>query len=217
MASEEGKRIGLFGASGTGKTTKARILIGKICRLVVFDPKREWEREGKNWLSLFRPVYSLDELKKALKKSFSKRFQIVYIPRFGDEKKELDALCKYIYLLQSSYKTQHMAKITLFVDEAQMGIPAGTSRNNPAHGALLLAQMGRDKGVNLIVASQRLKTVDINIRANLSSCYIFRLAELADINEANQIIHNKEGLLRMADYQYFYRDEKGRVKFFDNR
>ena len=54
-----------------------------------------------------------------------------------------------------------MAKITVLIDEAQEGIPSGTSRLNPAHGALTIAKMGRDRGINMIVASQRIKTVDI--------------------------------------------------------
>ena len=65
----------------------------------------------------------------------------------------------------------------------------------------------------MIVASQRIKTVDINVRANLNGIYIFRLEELADINEANQIIQDKNGLLSMKDYEFYYKSG-GQIKFF---
>ena len=66
----------------------------------------------------------------------------------------------------------------------------------------------------MIVASQRIKTVDIAIRSNLTGVYIFRLAELADINEANQIIMDKNALKTMANFDYFYKNETGQIKFF---
>jgi len=109
----------------------------------------------------------------------------------------------------------HSAKITLLVDEAQEGIPAGTSRLNPYHGALTIAKMGRDRGINLIVASQRIKTVDIGIRANLSAYFIFRLAELTDIKEANQFIMDLQGLMKQKNFSYYFKGLDGTVKFFE--
>lgn len=181
----------------------------------MFDPKEEWGREGRAWLPLFKPVYGLVELRKALKQNWSRSFQIVYVPPFGQEVEHLNALCTLIYSYQSGYKRDHMAKITLMIDEAQDGVPSGTARDYPTHGALLIARKGRDRGINLVVASQRIKTVDINIRANLSSFYIFRQAELSDIQEAAQIVHNKKKIQEMANFEYYYKNEKGEIKFFE--
>lgn len=210
-----GKRIGIFGASGSGKTTKARGIIKSIRRLIVFDSiKQEWLREGKKWLPLFIPVFTIEELKKAILKHWIKGFQIVFVPKIGEEIKQLNDVCMVIWQMQAGYKSCHLAKITLLIDEAQEGVPSGTARDNPKHGALILARMGRDRGVNLIVASQRIKTVDIAIRANLDDIYVFRLSELADINEATQIFYDKKKLLQMANFQYFYKNSVGQVKFF---
>lgn len=213
----EAKRVGIFGASGSGKTTKARTIIRSTKRLIVFDPKREWTREGQNWLPAFTPVSSYAEFVRILKKKWSNKggFQIVYTPPFGCEKEHLSAIATTIYAYQAGYKRDHMAKITLFVDEAQEGIPSGTGMRNPTHGALLIARMGRDRGINLIIASQRINTVDIGIRANLSDYYIFRLGELTDIKLATDIVHDKALLQKMANFQYFWKDETGQIKFFD--
>lgn len=167
----------------------------------------------------FTPVYSYPEFVKVLRKKWANKtgFQIVYVPPFGEEVGHLSAVATTIYGYQSGYKTSHWAKITLFVDEAQEGVPSGTGRNNPTHGALLVARMGRDRGINLIVASQRINTVDIGIRANLSDYYIFRLAELTDIKLAADIVHDRQKLQKMANFQYFFKDEMGQIKFFEKK
>lgn len=211
----DGRRYGIFGASGCGKTTKARELIRNTNRLIVFDSiKNEWATAGRSWLPRFNLVTTADELQKAIKKRWTSGFQIVFRPTYGQEIKQLDQVCRVIWGFQSQYGTHHMAKMTLFVDEAQECAPSGLARNFPDHAALLLSKMGRAKGVNMIVASQRIKTVDIAIRSNLTGIYIFRLAELADINEANQIIMDKNTLKTMGNYEYFYKNENGQIKFF---
>ncbi len=212
----DGHRIGIFGASGSGKTTKARQLIKNCGRLIVFDPKQEWLREGRGWLKSPVIVSNLFEFKRAMQKKFSQpSFAIVYVPPLADASQHLSQLCNEIFKMQVGYKALHNAKITLLVDEAQEGIPAGTSRLNPYHGALTIAKMGRDRGINLIVASQRIKTVDIGIRANLSAYFIFRLAELTDIKEANQFIMDLQGLMKQKNFSYYFKGLDGTVKFFE--
>ena len=173
----------------------------------------EWRDNHTKWLPRSVVVYSMPELYQVLKKKWSTGFRIVFVPTFGKESQQLDALAKYILQIQSGFGITHHANITFFIDEAQECIPAGTGLRNPSHGAIMLARMGRKKGVNMIVASQRIKTVDINVRANLNGIYIFRLEELADINEANQIIQDKNGLLSMKDYEFYYKSG-GQIKFF---
>lgn len=189
-------------------------MIHKLNRLIVFDPKREWATYSQKWLGRCRVIYSIDTLKKQLIKCWEQGFKFVYVPEFGRESADLSEICCYLYMIQAEFGITHSAKITILIDEAQEGIPTGTARDNPRHGALILARMGRSRGVNMIVCSQRLTTIDINIRANLSRVYIYRLAELSDIKAANEIIHNKDGLLKQANFSYFLRDENGLIKFY---
>lgn len=208
-----GRRFGIFGASGCGKTTKSRRLVEQASRLIVFDSiLGEWRDNCKKWLSGGVAVDNLQDLKKAVLKWWYKGFKIVFVPTFSKEKKQLDEVARYILAIQDGYGITHKAKLTFLIDEAQECIPSGTAQTWANHGALMLARMGRKKGVNLIVASQRIKTVDINIRANLDYTYFFRLEELSDINEANQIIHDKEKLLTMKNFDYFYKSG-GQIKF----
>lgn len=211
---ESGIRIGLFGASGCGKTTKSRQLIENARRLIVFDSiLGEWRDNCKKWLEKGLWVDNLLDLKKAVLKRWYSGFKIVFVPKIGMEKRQLDEVARYILAIQDGYGLTHSAKLTFFIDEAQECIPSGTAQTWPNHGALMLARMGRKKGINLLCASQRIKTVDINVRANLSTTYIFRLEELSDINEANQIIHDKDGLLSMQNFDYYIKTD-GKIKFF---
>ena len=214
-AASDGQRYGLFGASGCGKTTKCRELVRNTKHLIVFDSlKREWTKAGKEWLPHFSLVTNTGELLKAIRRRWTKGFQIVFCPQYGNEIEDLDAVCRLIWRVQYGYGIDHNAKITLLIDEAQECAPSGLGRNYPKHGALLISKMGRAKGINMIVASQRIKTVDISIRSNLTGIYIFRLSELSDINEANQIIMDKNILKTMGNYDFFYKNENGQIKFF---
>lgn len=182
--------------------------------MIVFDSiLGEWRDNCKKWLERGVAVDNLLDLKKAVLKRWYSGFKIVFVPKIGMEKRQLDEVSRYILAIQDGYGITHSAKLTFFIDEAQECIPSGTAQTWANHGALMLARMGRKKGINFICASQRIKTVDINIRANLSATYIFRLEELSDINEANQIIHDKEKLLTMQNFDYFYKTG-GQIKFF---
>lgn len=182
--------------------------------MIIFDPKHEWAAYGQKWLGRCQVVYGIEAFKKSLVRLWGRGFKIVFVPSFGNEAAELSDVCRHLYMIQAEYGLTHAAKITILIDEAQEGIPSGTARDNPRHGALILARMGRSRGINMIVCSQRLTTVDINIRANLSRVYIYRMAELSDIKAANEIIRDKDGLLKQANFSYFLRDESGAIKFF---
>lgn len=218
QAQVQGERYGLFGASGSGKTTKARELIKSCGRLVVFDSvKNEWAQHAAEWLGRGVIVcYSLADFKMALVKRWQKGFKIVYVPPFGREVLALHEVSSVIWQAQNGFGRDHLAKITFFVDEAQEGAPAGLKQKMPAHGALRLAIMGRARGINFIVASQRLKSVDINIRSNLTGLYIFRLADLADVQEARRLLMGRNAGI-IANFSYFYKDENGKINFFEKK
>lgn len=211
---KEGQRIGLFGASGCGKTTKARRLLANCKRLIIFDSvKNEWVVNGRKWINRsVLVVNSTQEFIRVFTKKFTMpNFVIIFKPVYGSETSQLDELCKVLFNAQSNFGITHNATLTLFIEEAQESIPSGLARENPKHYALLLARMGRAKGINLVIASQRIKTVDITFRANLSCYYIFRLAELSDIKEANQYVHNIDALMKLPNLCYFFIGNTGEI------
>jgi len=157
----------------------------------------------------------MKELRKALEDKFQEPdFRIVFCPLLGEEVVMLDKVCNLLLALQADYGRTHKAKITLFVEEAQEGIPTGTGQKNKQHGALMVAKAGRALGINMIVASQRMTTVDIGVRANLSYHCIFRLAEASDIQAAAEYVHDKLALRVMRNLEYYLVAPGGEVKLY---
>ena len=137
-------------------------------------------------------------------------------PTFSHEVQDLDLVSGIVFNAQAGFGVQHQAKITLFVDEAQEGAPAGLKFRFPAHNILRLSTMGRGRGVNLIVASQRIKSVDINIRSNLSGLYVFRLSDLSDVQEARRILMGRDAGT-IPNFSYYYKDQNGQINFFQKK
>lgn len=210
---KDGERVGIFGASGSGKTTKARQLIKDCRRLVIFDPKEEWLLKGSEWLSgKIDYVNSINTFFDILKKRWKTGFKIVFTPQTGREQIDASIISRMIYMSQSASSPN----ITLLIDEAQDAVPSGIAFKDPTNGVISIARKGRDRGINLIVVSQRVKAVDIAVRANLSYTYFFKLRELADLKEANQLINNFDALCSMENFDYFLIDKQSHKKFFKN-
>jgi len=215
---EQGERYGLFGTSGSGKTTKARQLISGCRRVVVFDSlKGEWAQNAKKWLGKDAVVVDAAGFFAVLYKKWHIGFKIVVMPTFSREIQDLHHVCSVIWCAQADFGVNHAAKLTLFIDEAQEGIPSGIKFKMPAHAALRLATMGRGKGVNMIVASQRIKSVDINIRSNLTGMFVFRLSDLADIQEARRLLLGQGDAGSIPNFAYYYKDENGKITFFEKK
>lgn len=192
-------RVGLFGASGSGKTCKAKKLVVNCNRLIVFDNLGEYQGLKFN---------NIDLLMKAVAVNWASGFRFRFIPPYGSEIKALDELCKRIIALQTPYNIgRSKAKITLVVDELDLSFPSGIRRTQPRHAFGFMCNRGRHYGVNLIGISQRPSQVDISFRANLSAAYYFRLAEPADIDTALKNLGSewRSALVELKNRQYLYK------------
>ena len=191
---KDSRRIGIFGASGSGKTTKALNLIKQTQRLIVFDVLDDF-------VGTFRRFTSLDRLKVFLIENYTKGFRVCYVPPYGSEARALSELSEFIKNIQFGYKIgQHSAKITLFVDELNRSFPLGYTKAKPLNG------FGYLVGV-----SQRMSMVDMPFRANLSDLYIFRLADYNDVKAATAMLGSqyRGKILALPNYQYIYKNESG--------
>lgn len=203
----QSKRVGIFGASGSGKTTKALELVKNCRRLIVFDSLDDFGGKLKRF-------DCLENIKIYLIKNYIKGFKCCYVPAAGREPQELSALCEFLKDLQKGFKfNQHASKLTLFVDELNLSYPLGISRAQPQNGFTFLNNQGRHYGINVVGVSQRMSLVDLPFRANLSDLFIFRLADYNDIKAACAMIGNKyrENLLNLPRFRYIYKSEIGEV------
>ena len=201
----DSRRVGIFGASGSGKTTKALDLIKNCQRLIVFDPLDDF-------IGSFRRFTSLDELKVYVIKHYTKGFRVCYVPPYAAEVRALSDLSEFVKYIQTGYKIgQHSAKVTLFVDELNRSFPLGLTRNKPLNAFGFLCNQGRHYGVNIGGVSQRMSMVDMPFRANLSDVYIFRLADFNDVKAATSVFGSqyRQHILNLPNYKYLYKHENG--------
>lgn len=205
---EQARRVGIFGASGSGKTTKALELVKNVDRLVVFDPLDEFGYK-------FVKISSLQQLKTIILKNYSKGFKVRFVPELAKSKEQLSQICIFLRELQSGYKfSKFSSMITLFVDELDLGFPLNESKANGNNGFYYLCCRGRHYGINIVGVSQRMSLVDLPFRANLSDLYVFRLADFNDIKSACQMIGGgyKENLQSQQNYHYIYKNPNGDIK-----
>lgn len=198
--------MGIFGASGCGKTTKARELIKNLNRVIFFEPladdlRRLVVNDG------FKMVVGLQNLQDRVKKDFIKGFKIAYYPAAGYEVQELAKISEYLMQIQSGYGFNHHAQITLVIDELDLGFPTGESIKNPRNGFKNLCCRGRHTGIHIVGLSQRMHLVDNVFRANCSGVYLYRHSEPADIDVGLKIIGKeyREKFRNLDNYQYIYK------------
>lgn len=199
----QAQRLGIFGASGCGKTTKAGELTSSLNRIIFFDPLREQVGEKGS-----KAFYSLESIKAALRKDFSRGFRFAFCPEFGSEPELLQELSYFLVSLQGGYSSgQHSAQLTLVVDELDTSFPVGSMQKNRKNGFGFLCCRGRHYGINLIGISQRMHLIDNVFRANCSGIYLFRHAEPADIDLGIKILGTeyRETFRNLDNYQYIYK------------
>ena len=205
-ASETGqaRRVGIFGASGSGKTTKARELTANLNRIVFIDPLGDFTKT-RGVKVIFGDVAAF---KKIIVQNFSKGFKIVFVPNFGEVEQQLNDICYFLVKLQAGYLTGlHGAQITLCVDELDEGFRSGIMQRNAKNGFGYLCKRGRHFGINLIGISQRTAQVDVCFRGNLSDLYLFRHVDPIDTQKAVDMIGRdyKTRFMQLDNFHYFYK------------
>ena len=195
-------RLGFFGASGSGKTYRAKQLTKNLQRLVVFDPTPEvdWATETRDG------IFYLDEAKEFIANHMDTGFRVCIVPTFGKETAELNDLCLLLITLQRAY-SRFGVKITLVVDEMDLSFSTGTMQRYPKNYFGYLCRRGRHLGVNLLGLSQRINQVDTTFRANLSGVYLFQHTELIDIKQALALLNKQyhQKFLSLQPRQYIYK------------
>jgi len=188
-AQSQAGRIGIWGASGSGKShyTKKRFKSAK--RVIVFDTMREYGAEG------FETVGpELDAVRRAIV-SNPRGFRIAYAPPPGPRNRSLNALSFAIRKMQEAYaEGRGGAPVTFIVDELRLAFPVnGGAEKCPEFSEL--CSTGRHYGITLVGTSQRIAEVSTNFRGNCSETVIFEQKGPRDVKAAALEL----GLMRGGD------------------
>lgn len=165
-------RIGVWGASGSGKSSWVKAYLAKQSRVIVFDPLGEYRSQG------FREIRhssadSLDRVRLAMAANW-RGFRLAYVPPAGREAAALDILSGILKRANRAYQeTGTGLPITLVVEEMNVSFPvAGGAEKNP--GFADLCSRGRHYGIVIVGVSQRIAEVSTRFRGNCSQTVVFR-------------------------------------------
>lgn len=201
----DARRIGIFGASGSGKTTKAKELIRSVKRLISFDALDNLSG---------RAFTALPELQRFIVANYAKGFKVRYVPALSGAVSDLSELSGWLLRLQEPYKSGKISsQITLFVDELDVSFPLNISRSQPDNKFYFICCRGRHYGINIVGISQRMSLVDLPFRANLSDLFVFRLADFNDLSTAAAMLGKpyKLTLSCLPNYKFIYKSPDGKI------
>ncbi len=179
VAISDAGRIGIWGRSGSGKSRRAKALIAKCKRAVIFDTQDEY-KEVKGVFT----VRSIDEVRRYMARNWKRSFKVAYVPPAGAEMEALDRLSKLLKLAQTPFfEGKDSRQITFLVEEMNTSFPVtGIPRKFGGFGDL--CSRGRHYGINLIGVSQRIAECNTRFRGNCTETYVFRQKGPRDIKAA---------------------------------
>ena len=193
-------RTGIYGRSGSGKSTRAKELVAGLRRIVVFDALREYRQRG------FTELTTLRGLRDHLARNWPTGFRCAYVPPSGHEAEALHVVSTLLKRAQQPYfRGKDPRQLTFLVEELNMSFPV-TALPAKLNGFPELCSRGRHYGIALIGVSQRLAEINTRFRGNTTESYYFRLADHADLTTAARVIGPawKGKLATLQDHQYLH-------------
>jgi ABC-type dipeptide/oligopeptide/nickel transport system ATPase component len=193
-------RLGVYGRSGCGKSTRAKMMLKKVRRLVVFDPLDEYAEHGMT------RVNSLKQFLTAIRRRWRGGFKVAYVPPAGQEKQALHGLSVVLRQIQEPYKLgADIRQITLLVEELNMSYPVHNLPDS-MQGFSELCSRGRHYGINIIGVSQRVAEINTRFRGNTEGAYYFAQSDHSDITTIKKMIGPVHGatLAGLKDHEYLY-------------
>ncbi len=205
---KDAKKIGVWGGTGSGKSTRVKEIIADNDRVIVIDPIGDYQHEKG-----FKKFKTLRGLYMAIRAGWNSGFRLVLIVQRGDDPAAvLEELAEGLFVIQKRYKDNQCDKgITLVVEEMSLCYPERTIRQSE-RSFLELVNLGRHYGVEIIGVSQRIAEVKKNFVGNCTEHYFLRLGSAADRNAVTGIIgtEHKQALIGLQTHEYLH-FEQGKV------
>lgn len=179
MSKSNTGRIGVYGASGSGKSSYVKQRIKGRKRVIVFDPMEEYGGAG------IATCKTVEQVRQAMVKDW-KGFRISYVPPAGKEARAISQLCSLILVAQEQYKGRDSGDVlTLVVEEMNLAFPVhGGAEKAPKFAEV--CSRGRHSFIEVIGASQRIAEVATRWRGNCTETVILRQNGAADTGAAVQ-------------------------------
>lgn len=199
---KDAKKIGVWGGTGSGKSTRVKEIIKGNNRVIVIDPIGDYVHEKG-----FKCYKTLKGLYQAIKSGWNTGFKAVLVVQRGqDPFAMLEQLSEGLFKIQQPYfNNQDSKPITLVVEEMSLCYPERTLRANE-RSFLELVNLGRHYGIEIIGVSQRIAEVKKNFVGNCTEHFFFRLGSAADRNAVTGIIgtEHKQAITALQTHQYLH-------------
>ncbi|PCI54032.1 MAG: hypothetical protein COB36_11030 [Alphaproteobacteria bacterium] len=198
------EHLGVWGGSGSGKSTFLKEKIAKRKRVICLDPMGDWAFEKG-----FRSFKTKARMYSYMRENWHKGYKVVLLV---DEVKTdpqallIEVVTDIMYTIQKNYKDSNGAKdyeITLLIDELADFLPNITLK--PSQMVLKrLMNKGRHYGVDVFGASQRIADVHLSFRANSTENFFFRQDEDVDRKRILGAIgrEHRADLMSLGDHEY---------------
>jgi DNA helicase HerA-like ATPase len=203
-------RVGVWGATGSGKSSYVKRQLAKRKRVVIFDPQGEYDATQ---------AQSVEAVRLEMMRNWS-GFRIAYRPPPGKEAAALSALCKLITFAQTPFKkTGTGSALVLVVEEMNLSFPvSGGAAKCP--GFAQICSRGRHYGVEVWGVSQRIAEVDKRFRGNCTETVVFRQKGARDQHAAALELGCSAAELPRANLTYIHERagsiETGKITFRKN-
>lgn len=210
-AASNAGRVGVWGASGSGKSSYVKAAMAQRRRVVIFDPQAEYP--GKR-------LTNLETVRREMRGNWT-GFRISYTSPPGKEAQALSALCRLLLAAQRPFKeTGRGSPMVLVVEEMNLSFPvAGGAARSP--GFAEVCSRGRHYGIEVWGVSQRIAEVDTRFRGNCTDTIVFRQKGQRDQSAAALELGCKPGDLPRENLAFLHEGagqvKKGVIKFSRNR
>lgn len=201
-------RKGVWGCSGSGKTTRAKELLEERSRVIAFDPM-DRDFRGRS----FKRCASKLQVLKTIRDGWQDGFKI-QIPTGFDKKTCLKIMAEFVPMLfdvmqpyADERRDMEGREITLMIDEGDLFIPNDRSGEEIQAHIDNLTRRGRHYGIETILASQRMAQVGTTFRGNCTEHYIFAQADHNDVKAALAILgpEHKKDLIGLKAHEYIHK------------
>lgn len=182
-------KTGIFGASGSGKSTQMKELLDKLLPeshyrgAIIVDVQGDWPDDVRKLGG--RSYKTLKGLYSAMYKDWNKGFvSVLDLSDFTDTEARAMflTLCDDLRKIQQPYKDGKDNKRVILVCDEMADLEPNRTLKADEEQFKFLCRRGRHFGVDIIGGSQRFSDVATHFRGNLTECYYFNLPEKRDID-----------------------------------